>query len=537
MKTPARMTRLTLRSSPSSTRSARWPTAIRPRSVMPRRPSGLRLAAATAAGSGMPATTTFRTAASSAMTDPASVVGPDHRASPAVDVDGQRTDPAAAIARACQRHGVAHEQQPVSRLQSRDELPECRVDVDPVGDQLDVRRHPQECRDRQPGRSMLEAAHRVEEMGRRGGAGRERGACLVDECRRMPERHGDAGPTEHPDQVVRTGEFGRDRDQPQPLDQGSIVAGGMSAGVRSWVSVVGAASRVRQERALEVEPERLRAIGRGIRHPARDRSAKAFRSSSGAVTAVGRNEVTPRRRQALAPSRRALPVAHRVVAAPAVDVDVDEARRDVRARRPRRRRRRRASTAAISPSRCAGGRQRYGRRGPAGPASVCVVTRGGAGVVGQLDVELDVEPVPIGQVARLGRLDATAVSVRDDPPLDEQRIAGPMPQQARVLGRRGGRRDRAGPATQHEPGLRRASRAATRARGLRPSPRRPSRRRARSISRAIGSSSARRRRRRCTTDWPWPGCRGSRPQRPSRADDPGQHARGRDASGPAHLLR
>ena len=47
---PARITRRTRRSSSSSTRSARWPTAIRPRSVTPSMASGLRLAAATAAG-------------------------------------------------------------------------------------------------------------------------------------------------------------------------------------------------------------------------------------------------------------------------------------------------------------------------------------------------------------------------------------------------------------------------------------------------------------------------------------------------------
>ena len=63
---------------------------------------------------------------------------------------------------------------------------------------------------------------------------------------------------------------------------------------------------------------------------ARTRSANATSSSSGAVTAVGRNEVTPRRSSAArhAVERRA--IAHRVVAAPAVDVDVDEPRGDVR---------------------------------------------------------------------------------------------------------------------------------------------------------------------------------------------------------------
>ena len=57
---PARMTRRTRRSRSSSTRSARWPTAIRPRSAIPSMASGLRLAAATAAGSGTPDATRLR---------------------------------------------------------------------------------------------------------------------------------------------------------------------------------------------------------------------------------------------------------------------------------------------------------------------------------------------------------------------------------------------------------------------------------------------------------------------------------------------
>ena len=65
----------------SSTRSARWPIAIRPRSAMPSSASGLRLAAATAAGNGTPAATRLRTAVSRAMTDPASVSVPGQRCS------------------------------------------------------------------------------------------------------------------------------------------------------------------------------------------------------------------------------------------------------------------------------------------------------------------------------------------------------------------------------------------------------------------------------------------------------------------------
>ena len=92
---------------------------------------------------------------------------------------------------------------------------------------------------------------------------------------------------------------------------------------------MGAAPGRREERALEVEPERLGAVGRGVAaaRPGRVRRTRRA-SASGAVTAVGRNEVTPRRSRLRAMPSSAAAIAHRVVAAPAVDVDVDEARGD-----------------------------------------------------------------------------------------------------------------------------------------------------------------------------------------------------------------
>ena len=77
---------------------------------------------------------------------------------------------------------------------------------------------------------------------------------------------------------------------------------------------------------------------------------------------------------------------------------------------------------------------------------------GRARQVRRLDVELDVEPVAVGRVARLGRLDAPAVAVDDDAPLDEQRVARPDPEQPGVLGRGRGGGDRAGPAAQDDAG-------------------------------------------------------------------------------------
>ena len=107
---------------------------------MPSSASGLRLAAATAAGSETPDATRFRTAVSRAMTDPASVVVPASVDPLADDLDVEPADPPAAVARAGERDGVADEQQPVRRLQPRDERPQRGIDVEAVGDELDVDR-------------------------------------------------------------------------------------------------------------------------------------------------------------------------------------------------------------------------------------------------------------------------------------------------------------------------------------------------------------------------------------------------------------
>ena len=101
----------------------------------------------------------------------------------------------------------------------------------------------------------------------------------------------------------RAGQLGRDREQAEPVDE-RLERRARGVGRDGKVArVVGPASGRGEERALEIEPERLGAVGRARpAASARTRSAKAASSPSGAVTAVGRNEVTPRRS-----SRRAIP--------------------------------------------------------------------------------------------------------------------------------------------------------------------------------------------------------------------------------------
>ena len=73
----------------------------------------MRLAAATAAGSETPDATRLRTAMSRARTEPARVDVPSERDALADDLDLEAADPAASVAHAGERDGVADEQQPV----------------------------------------------------------------------------------------------------------------------------------------------------------------------------------------------------------------------------------------------------------------------------------------------------------------------------------------------------------------------------------------------------------------------------------------
>ena len=102
--------------------------------------------------------------------------------------------------------------------------------------------------------------------------------------------------------------------------------------------VVGALARMRQPRSLQVRPERLGAVRRGIGHPVADVVDEA-------VQVVERRGHPGRQERGHAVAQQVAghplegrPTAHRVVPASAVDVDVDETRRDVWGRSPATRR-------------------------------------------------------------------------------------------------------------------------------------------------------------------------------------------------------
>ena len=112
----------------------------------------------------------------------------DERHLVAVHPDLELAEPAARATRAGKGDGVAHEQDALRRLESPDERPEVRVDVERVGDELDPDAVIEESRQRQPRVAMREAAHGVEEVRRRHGAGGVAGPRLRDVGRRVAQR-------------------------------------------------------------------------------------------------------------------------------------------------------------------------------------------------------------------------------------------------------------------------------------------------------------------------------------------------------------
>ena len=342
----------------------------------------------------------------------------------------------------------------------------------------------------------------------------------------------------------RARDLGRDRHEPQALDERLDLAPR-----RRRPGAAGAPGRGRpsracdEERALEVEPERLGAVGRARRDPAADPVGERVERRQRRVTA-GRQErghAVPE--QARGPSRRAPP------------------RRPSRRGRPSRGRGRRRSPGrdtglvgapAVGPldrarprrssrPRSRAGRRRPGRRGRAGRRARTARLIGrrpsGRRRSAASTSNGDIERVAVGRVARLGRLDPPAVVVDDHPALDEQRVAASG---CRAAARpRPSRRPRrpcpSRAAARCRPG--RAPRGASRARGRRPGPlgaAAPTG--ARSISSgdrlvvgAAASGAARR-----------PARRGGMPRAAASAAvdgriDPGEQPRARDAAAAGHL--
>ena len=145
-----------------------------------------------------------------------------------------------------------------------------RIDVQPVGDELDVGGIVEQRRERDAGRAVVDPAHRVEEVGRGRRPGRVAGPRLRDRRRRVADRDRHAVLAEPADELGRAGQLGRDGEQPEPVEE-RLERRARDVGRDEEVGrVLRTVPRRREERALEVEPERLGAVGRGVRQPRPD---------------------------------------------------------------------------------------------------------------------------------------------------------------------------------------------------------------------------------------------------------------------------
>ena len=261
------MTRRTARSGPSSTRSARWPTAIRPRSAIPSRASGLRLAAATAAGSGSAGPDDVGDRRVERQHGPGQCPRPRQGHALPRDHDLEAAEASAAVAHPGQRDGVADEQQPVHRLQVRDERPQPRIDVDAVRDQLDEHRVVEQGGDGHARRMMVDTRHRVEQVGRGAGARRVAGPRLLEGRARMADRGHHATVRQPSDEIRGARQLRCDRHQPESVEE-RLERRGRDVGRDLQVGrVVSAATGSGEERSLQVEAERPGAVGGGVRRP------------------------------------------------------------------------------------------------------------------------------------------------------------------------------------------------------------------------------------------------------------------------------
>ena len=201
-----------------------------------------------------------------------------------------------------------------------------------VCDELDERVVAGQCGDGHAGCPMIDARHGVEQVGRRRAAGVVAGDRGVQVGGRMTDRDADAERLHARDQLETARDLRGDRRQPEALDQ-RLDLGPSDLRRRHQVRrVVRPTTGGGNERALDVEAQRLRAVGRRARNPGTHAVCERPNDRQ-RVRDAGWQERGDAMLQE--DSRHAVKVvgrAHRVVTAPAVDVDVHEARRDVRQR-------------------------------------------------------------------------------------------------------------------------------------------------------------------------------------------------------------
>ena len=132
------------------------------------------------------------------------------------------------------------------------------------------------------------------------------------------------------------GQLGGDRHDPQPVQRGVHDGRVDVLGRAQQRRIVGALAGGGDERPLEVEAQRLRPVGRRGRHPVAHPGREPRDLLLRQRRRRGQEGGDPLPEQGPGHPRQRLGIAGAVVAAPAVDVDVDEAGREERPGGPRR---------------------------------------------------------------------------------------------------------------------------------------------------------------------------------------------------------
>jgi hypothetical protein len=199
------------------------------------------------------------------------------------------------------------------------------VDVVAVGDQLDEHFVVEQGGGGEPRPVVQQPDHRVEQVGGRGATGRVAGLGLLEGRRAVAHRHADAARSKVGDELERARPFRRDRDEPDPVDERRQLVGRHGRRLAQEARVVGALARLGQERAFEVGAQWLGAVRRRDRAPVADprrERGECLEWRAGRGRQEGRDAVP---REGAGHAGQRVHVAHRVMAAPAVDVDIDEA--------------------------------------------------------------------------------------------------------------------------------------------------------------------------------------------------------------------
>ena len=220
-------------------------------------------------------------------------------------------------------HRIGHDREPVGPGDPPGNVEHRRVHVDRVGDRPHCDPFVGEDRRGDPRLAMGHRRHRVEQVRGVAGARLDPGLGLLEGRARVPERDDDTFGREHPDELERARQVGRERDD---RDTGRPAPAGCQSGVGPAKErrVVRAIAVGAQERALEMQPQRYCPAVAG-RRPLLEDGQRLLDASGGRGDDRRQEGCDPGRGDRLAHGPDGGRVVRGVVASRAVDLEVDQA--------------------------------------------------------------------------------------------------------------------------------------------------------------------------------------------------------------------